>query len=228
MKRSLIALDSEDKVIDFCLIHFVDEANFAIDSHQNFTVALSGGSTPKKFYECLTESPEAKALDWSKICLFWSDERSCPPTDPNSNYHMAMQYFSKAPFSKAKVFRMQAERPDRDKAAQEYSDLIKEHCKDGRFDLVYLGIGEDGHTASLFPGTDALTVTNKLVVPNFVPSLNTWRMTLTFKCINDARSIIVLATGSKKTKILHEILDSKDQSLYPAQKVSGYFVTDSY
>lgn len=233
INRSLIHLDSEDKVIDFCLVHFIDEANFAIDDHGNFTVALSGGSTPKKFYDALTHSEEAKGLDWSKICLFWSDERSCAPTDANSNYHMAMQFFSKAPFSKAKIFRMEAERPDREKAADEYSKLIKEHCKDGRLDLVYLGIGEDGHTASLFPGTDALQVKDKLVVANYVPSLKTWRMTFTFPCINNARNIIVLATGSKKTAILHEILDSKDQSKYPAQAVSGkeipaFFVTDAY
>ena len=111
--RSLINLSSEDQVIDFCLVHFVDEANFAIDSHGSFTVALSGGSTPKKFYDALTHTEEAKALDWSKICLFWSDERAVPPDHADSNYHMAMQFFSKAPFNQAKIFRKEAERQDR-------------------------------------------------------------------------------------------------------------------
>ena len=231
--RSLISLDSEEKVIDFCLVHFVDEANFAIDTHNTFSVALSGGSTPKKFYEALTESDEAKALDWSKICLFWSDERSVPPTHADSNYHMAMQFFSKAPFDQAKVFRMEAERPDHDQAASDYAALILEHCSGARFDLVYLGLGEDGHTASLFPGTEALTIQNKLVVANYVPQLKTWRMTLTFSCINNARNIILIATGSKKTKILHDILDNQDQTLFPAQQISGkdtpaFIVTDAY
>jgi 6-phosphogluconolactonase len=231
--RTLIHLDSEEKVIDFCIIHFVDEANFAVDSHNSFSVALSGGSTPKKFYEALTQSEEAKALDWSKICLFWSDERSVAPEHADSNYGMAMKYFSKAPFNKAKVFRMEAERPDHEKAAEEYALLILQNCFQGRFDLVYLGIGEDGHTASLFPGTDALKVKDKLVVSNFVPTLKTWRMTLTFHCINAARNIVVLATGSKKTQILHEVLDSKEQTKYPIQAVSGqenpaFFVTDAY
>ncbi len=231
--RSLISLDSEEKVIDFCIVHFVDEANFAIDSHNIFTVALSGGSTPKKFYDALTQSEEAKGLDWSKICLFWSDERSCKPTDPDSNYGMAMKYFSKAPFNKAKVFRMEAERPDREAAAQEYANLIREHAADGRLDLCYLGLGEDGHTASLFSGTEALNVKDRLVVPNYVPSLKTWRMTMTFSCINNSRNIVLIATGPKKQQILHEILDSKEQTLYPAQAIQGketpaFFVTDSY
>lgn len=233
MNRSLIALDSEEKVIDFCIMHFVDEATFAIDTQGTFSVALSGGSTPKKFYEALTQSDEAKALDWSKICLFWSDERSCAPTESDSNYKMAMQFFSKAPFLKAKVFRMEAERPDRDAAAADYANHILKECHNARFDIVYLGLGEDGHTASLFPGTKALKVLDKLVVANYVPSLDTWRMTLTIPCINSARNIVLIATGPKKTKILHEVLDSKDQTLYPAQAISGkeipaFIVTDSY
>ncbi len=231
--RSLIHLDSEEKVIDFCIVHFVDEAQYAIDNHGSFSVALSGGSTPKKLYDALTQSPEAKALDWSKINLFWSDERAVPPTDPESNFGMAMKYFSKEPFNKAKVFRMEAERPDREQAAADYIELIHKHCHASRFDMVFLGIGEDGHTASLFPGTEALKIKDKLVVANFVPSLKVWRMTLTFHCINNARNIVVLATGSKKTAILHEILDSKDQTKYPAQQISGreipaFFVTDAY
>lgn len=231
--RSLINLDSEEKVIDFCLLHFVDEATFAIDSHDSFCVALSGGSTPKKFYDALTQSEDAKALDWSKIRLFWSDERSVPPTHADSNYHMAMEFFSKAPFNKAQVFRMQAERADHEAAAQEYAELILKHCAECRFDVVYLGLGEDGHTASLFPGTEALQIKNKLVVANYVPQLKTWRMTLTFHCINESRNIVLIATGPKKTKILHEVLDSKDQTLYPAQAISGkeipaFIVTDAY
>ncbi len=231
--RSLINLSSEDQVIDFCLVHFVDEANFAIDSHGSFTVALSGGSTPKKFYDALTHSEEAKALDWSKICLFWSDERAVPPDHADSNYHMAMQFFSKAPFNQAKIFRMEAERQDRNEAAAEYSQKILENCHNGRFDLVYLGLGEDGHIASLFPETEALKIQDKLVVANYVPKLNGWRMTLTFHSINNAKNIVLIATGSKKTQILHEVLDSKDQKKYPAQAISGrevpaFFVTDSY
>lgn len=231
--RSLISLDSEEKVIDFCIVHFVDEANFAIDSHNTFSVALSGGSTPKKFYEALTQSEEAKALDWSKICLFWSDERSCKPTEPDSNYGMAMQFFAKAPFNKAKVFRMEAERQDREEAASAYAALIQEHAADGRLDLCYLGLGEDGHTASLFPGTEALKVKDRLVVANYVPSLKTWRMTLTLSCINNSRNIVLIATGPKKQKILHEVLDSKNQTLYPAQLIQGketpaFIVTDAY
>jgi 6-phosphogluconolactonase len=231
--RTLISLDSEEKVIDFCILHFIDEANFAIDTHGSFSVALSGGSTPKKFFDALTKSEEVKALDWSKFRLFWSDERAVAPTHADSNYNMAMQFFSKAPFNQAKIFRMEAEREDREQAARDYADKIREFCHDGKFDIVYLGLGEDGHTASLFPDTEALKIKDKLVAPNYVPKLSTWRMTLTFPCINAARNIILLATGSKKTAILHEVLDSKDQTLYPAQQISGsqipaFFITDSY
>ncbi|MCE5294456.1 MAG: 6-phosphogluconolactonase, partial [Chlamydiales bacterium] len=167
------------------------------------------------------------------ICLFWSDERSVPANHADSNYNMAMQFFSKPPFNTAKVFRMEADREDRVEAAADYAENILKYCAGGRFDLVYLGLGEDGHIASLFPGTEALSVKNKLVVANYVPTLKTWRMTLTFQCINEARNIVLIATGPKKTKILHEVLDSKDQTLFPAQKISGrdtpaFIVTDSY
>lgn len=229
--RTHISLKNEEEVIYFCVIHFLDEAIIALDDRGRFSVALSGGSTPKKFYEALTKSPEVQALNWKNITLFWSDERAVAPENDDSNYKMAMQFFSKAPFCDATIVRMQAERPDREEAALDYENAIKEHCSEGRIDLVYLGIGEDGHTASLFPDTKALTVADKLVCPNFIPAVNTWRMTMTFEAINNARNIVVIATGKKKAKILHEILDGKNQNLYPAQRISGketpaFFVSD--
>lgn len=229
--RTYIRLGNEREVIEFCVVHFVDEAVAAIDERGRFAVALSGGSTPKKFYQALTEDEASQKLDWSKIALFWSDERAVAPDHADSNYAMAMHYFSKAPFNQAKVVRMQAEREDRDAAAQEYEEAIATYCPDGRFDIVYLGMGEDGHVASLFPETEALCEEKRHVVANFVPKLNSWRMTLTYPAINAARNIVVIVVGEKKAKILHEVLDGKNQSLYPAQKVSGldtpaFFISD--
>ena len=231
VQRTYINLGKEEKVLDFCVVHFLDEAVMALNERGRFAVALSGGSTPKMFYEALTEEESASKLDWTKIGLFWSDERAVAPDHPDSNYAMAMHYFSKPPFNQAKVFRMQAEREDRDQAAIEYEEEIRHFCPDARLDLVYLGLGEDGHIASLFPETDALLVKDKLVVANFVPKLNSWRMTLTYEAINSARNIVVLVVGKKKAKILHEVIDGEDQTRYPAQKVSGqeipaFFVSD--
>jgi 6-phosphogluconolactonase len=231
VNQTYICLGSQQLVIDFCLTHFIDEAGKAIRERGRFAVALSGGSTPKKFYQALVQDSKSHLLDWSKIGLFWSDERAVAPDHPDSNYAMAMHFFSKPPFNQAKIFRMQAERPDRDAAAKEYEEAILNFCSDGRLDLVYLGLGEDGHIASLFPETKALQVEDKLVVANYVEKLNTWRMTMTYPAINGARNIVVLVVGENKAKILHEVLDSKTPALYPAQRIRGqevpaFFVSD--
>lgn len=206
MNRTLHVLATEQEAIAFCTSHFLQEAKKALQSRSTFAVALSGGSTPKKFFEALSRSTEP--LDWKKIILFWSDERAVAPDSPDSNFGSAMHYLNKAPFNEAKIFRMEAERPDRDAAAKEYEALIAAHCPEGRFDIVYLGIGEDGHTASLFPDTAALHVQDKLIVANYVEAKKSWRMTFTFPCINAARNIVVLALGASKAPILREIFTS--------------------
>ena len=218
--REALISDDEDSSIAFAAISFINSAALAIKERGSFSVALSGGSTPKKLYETILKSDRADQVDWSRVNIFWSDERAVPPDSEESNYGMAMHYFCKEPLDVSKKFRMPADEQDLDKAAVAYEAQIRKHCVGERFDLVLLGIGDDGHTASLFPNTKALQVEDKLVVANFVPEKNAYRMTLTFPCINDARKIIVLAFGKAKAKILKTVLFGKpDFEKYPAQRV---------
>lgn len=207
-RQKLYVFDTSQELISYATRHFIQNASRAIAVKGTFCVALSGGSTPKAYLEALSASAKAKALDWSKIYIFWSDERAVPPDHPDSNYGMAMQFLSSAPFSHAHFFRMEN--------AEEYEQLIKQYCPDAIFDIIYLGIGEDGHTASLFPGSEALLVQDKLVVSTFVQAKNSHRITFTFPLINRAKQIVVLVTGSAKAPILKEVLS---QHAYPASRV---------
>lgn len=208
-------------IIASAVQQFIDLAHQAIKERGQFTVALSGGSTPKAIYQTLSQKP--KALDWGRVFLFWSDERSVPPDHPDSNYRMAMEHLGKLPILEEHIFRMHAEN-DIEVNAAAYEHVIKAKT-DGIFDLVMLGMGEDGHTASLFPGTEALKITDRLVVPNYIPHLDSWRMTLTFPCINAARTICVYVLGEKKRARLKEVLAGEND--FPISYVKNpHWVTD--
>ncbi len=217
-RRELLVGNSDEETRAFCSQQFLTKAKEAIALRGCFAVALSGGSTPKQFYNHLTSLPEAHFLDWSRVKLFVSDERAVSASHPDSNFGMCMHYFNKEPFSLAKAYPMHAEREDLPQAARDYEQLIKQHCPEGRFDLVYLGIGEDGHTASLFPDTAALTEQRALVAANYVPEKKSWRMTLTFSCINNARLIVVLAIGASKAAIIQQACE-KNTSRLPIHRV---------
>lgn len=231
--REVLVAETDTAAITFAAVRFLSIAQRAIAEHNSFSVALSGGSTPKKLYEYLLHSERAKEIDWSHVNLFWSDERAVPPDDPQSNYKMAMHYFSQPPLNAAKVFRMEAEDSDREQAALDYEHLIRTHCFEERLDLVLLGIGDDCHTASLFPGTKALFVEDHLVTPSIFPEKKSHRMTLTFRCINEARKILVLAFGKEKGKALQTVFfGKKDPEKCPAQLIGDnnipvLFIIDS-
>lgn len=204
----LIAKDSASAII-FCAEHFISLAKAAIEARGYFTVALSGGSTPKAVFQLLASSPHKESIDWKVVKLFWSDERCVPPNDKDSNYHMAMEAgFSKLNIPSHNIFRMPADSSPLDLAAKNYEIEILKHTSSGIFDLVMLGMGEDGHTASLFPFTKALHINDSLVTPNFIPEKNTWRMTLTFDCINRARAIVIYALGENKKAMIQEVFHS--------------------
>lgn len=191
--------------VGFAVKQFCDLANQAIDARGQFAAALSGGSTPAAIYRELAKPTWAKQVDWSKVMLFWSDERAVPPDHPDSNYRMAMEAgLEKLDIPEENIFRMQAE-ADIEVHAAAYDHLLKE-MTGGICDLVMLGMGEDGHTASLFPETEALRIQDRLVTPNRVPKLNAWRMTFTYPCINSARNVHVYVLGQKKQKQLKEVL----------------------
>ena len=159
-------------------------------------------------------------IEWDKIHFFWSDERSVPPDHPESNYHTAMQSaFGKMPIPKNHIHRMVAESAI-EKNAQEYENLMHAILIERPLDLVMLGMGEDGHTASLFPFTKGVDVTDRKVIANFIPEKNTWRMTFTFNWINTASHAAIYVLGGSKKQTLAKVLSAKSKTdLYPVLKV---------
>lgn len=178
-------------------------------------VALSGGSTPKTMFAELT----ARKLDWSKVSFFWSDERAVPPDHEDSNFRMAKETLLEK-VSQAKAERMHGEDPDLGRAAAEYEAIIAREVPGHVFDLILLGLGPDGHTASLFPGTTALEEDKRLVVANEVPQKKSTRLTFTFPLINAARAVFFLAAGEDKAPALAQILRG-EPGVEPAQRVQA-------
>ena len=204
-RRKVVVPGNEAETIIYAAEHFIKCAKNAIEAHGTFFVALSGGSTPKQIFQKLALDYK-NAIDWKKVYLFWSDERAVPANHPDSNYKMAMDAgFSKLPVDPTHIFRMKGE-GDINLHAAEYESIIIKTLGLRHFDLIMLGIGEDGHTASLFPGTKGLSIKDKLVIANEIPQKKTWRMTFTFPIINSAHNITFYALGKNKQEILKKIL----------------------
>jgi 6-phosphogluconolactonase len=231
--REVVVAEDKDAASLFCAIRLVTIITGAIEDHGFCSIALSGGKTPEKLFEILGKLRQAQALNWKKVRLFFSDERAVPPDDPESNYGKAAAHLSKELLSAAKVFRMEAEAEDIRMAAHRYETALLENCYRERLDLVLLGIGADGHTASIFPHTGAVREQERKVLGYYVSDVKTKRMTLTFSAINDARKIIVLAFGKDKAKVLHRILyEKEDFESCPAQNIAkgatpALFVVDA-
>jgi 6-phosphogluconolactonase len=200
----------------------------ALATRARFLIALSGGSTPRALHARLA-SPDRRAdLDWSRAEFLWSDERSVPPDHADSNYRMARETLL-APLGVLdhQVHRMVGEAPDLDAAARDYEGIIAtltggEPAHDvPALDLVLLGMGPDGHTASLFPGTTALDARDRWVVANDVPQLHTARLTFTFDLILGARAVLVLVAGADKADALAAVWEGpRDPRRFPAQHLA--------
>lgn len=214
----LILADSYDDLCHRAARRFVEATSSASGVA---AVALSGGSTPKALYELLATEPYRSQAPWDRILFFWGDERSVPPDHPDSNYRMAREaLLSKVPVPEANVHRMVAEVDDRDASARAYEALIRTLVPATRFTIVHLGMGDDGHTASLFPHSAALHVADRLVVPNRVDRLDTWRMTFTYPLINAAERVEFLVSGAKKADVLAQVLEGpRDAQMLPSQAV---------
>jgi 6-phosphogluconolactonase len=204
---------------------FVAAARDAIADHGSFTVALSGGSTPKAMHAILAQEPRQSAIDWSKVEIYFGDERCVPPDDPESNYRMASEtLLSKVPIPPANVHRMRGE-IDPQQAATEYGRMLKARFgDDGGLDLVLLGMGDDGHTLSLFPGTAAVSETHHRVVANYAEHSTTgksWRITMTAPFVNRAKEVIVLVAGAAKRDRLSQVLrGARDPQKMPIQLIA--------
>jgi 6-phosphogluconolactonase len=195
-------------------------ANRAADEGRAFSIALAGGGTPKALYELLSTEPYKSRVDWARVEVFFGDERTVPPDHKDSNYRMAREaLLSKVPIPGDNVYRMAGER-DPQAAAKEYGQVLKEKFGDGGMDTILLGMGDDGHTASLFPETEALDETKHRCVANFVPKLNTWRLTLTAPLINRSAQVILLVGGASKAQRLQEVLEGPpDPRRLPVQLI---------
>jgi len=208
---------------------FVQIAQAAVTARGRFTVALAGGSTPKRLYELLATPPYRDRVDWSRTLIFFGDERCVPPDDADSNYRMAIEILLKriSSLSVEQAHRMMAERNDLDVAADDYAALIAHAFRVSSWtgeppsiDLVLLGMGADGHTASLFPNTVALDETERWVVANPVPQLGTFRVTLTVPLLNAARQVMFLIAGHDKAAALADVLEGPaDPQRLPSQLI---------
>jgi 6-phosphogluconolactonase len=204
---------------------FVVRAGEAIAERGRFLVALSGGSTPQRLYQLLAEPAFRDRIDWPKVLIFWGDERCVPPDHKDSNFRMADEaLLRKVPLLPQNVHRMQAERDDREQAASDYEAEIAQAAGGADtpavFDLVLLGLGPDGHTASLFPHSTALEERERWVVANYVARFNTYRLTMTAPILNAARQVLFLVVGRDKAATLVEVIGGpRDPARLPAQLI---------
>ena len=184
------------------------------------TFVLTGGNTPKPIYERLAQPPYSERIPWDRVDFFWGDERCVPPDHPDSNFGMAWKAFlSRLPVPENRIHRMLGELEDHVRAAVVYEEEIRRVSGAGdtpSFDLVLLGMGEDGHTASLFPGT--LWDENRWVTANYVPKHQSTRITMTSRILNQAWAIIFIAAGPGKAQVLNDILENRESD-YPARRI---------
>lgn len=203
---------------------FEEVANLHVAQNKTFSAALSGGSTPKRLYQLLA-SP-GHHIPWERVELFQVDERCVPPDHPESNYKMIREaLLEHVPIPTSNFHRMTAENPDRDEAARKYAQEMAQVLKPGkgewpRLDLLLLGMGPDGHTASLFPDSEALDERVLWVRPNFSARVGNFRLTLTLPVLNAASEVIFLISGADKAETLREVMEGPPRhSQLPAQAV---------
>jgi 6-phosphogluconolactonase len=222
LKPEIRIFKTSNELFAGAVADFAKLAADAVQKRGRFCVALSGGSTPKSMYSLLATS--STPIPWQSIYFFWGDERHVLPTDPESNYRMVNEaMLSKVPVPPQNIFRISSEEKDADLAAKQYEQtLIKFFGLNAgqfpRFDLVLLGLGPDGHTASLFPDSAALSETNRLVVANWVEKFKTYRITLTLPVLNSAAVVEFLVSGKEKAGIVHQVLDG-DGNQFPSQLI---------
>lgn len=216
---------AEGAAATFCAI-----ANNAITRHGKFIVALSGGKTPKALYEILATNPRYRdSVSWKDVYFFFGDERHVLPDHPDSNFGMAnAALFKRIPVPARNIFRVPTEVADAEDAAHRYQEALiafftaNSEVEDNWpvFDLILLGMGPDGHTASLFPDSVALDEKTKWVAANWVAKFASWRITLTFPAINHARAVGFLITGREKAPIIKKLFNRSGEALrYPIQRV---------
>lgn len=218
----ILVHDSPASLVEAAAGLVVEEACRAVAARGRFTLALAGGGTPKPVYERLAKDDLVGAIDWSKTHVFFGDERCVGPNDPQSNYRMAREaLLARVPLPEAQIHRIRGE-ADPVVAAAEYEQALREilRSEKPRLDLVLLGIGGDGHTASLFPGTTAVREAKRLVAAQYVDKLTAWRVSLTPPLLDAAAEVAFLVEGEGKAEVLAAILEGPYRpDVLPAQRI---------
>lgn len=213
-------LPTKEEIIKKAAELFVNVANEAINKKGNFTVALTGGTSPEGLYRLLSEDQYKKQIDWSKVLVFWGDERWVPLDNELSNAKMSYDtLLNNVPVLSDNIFPMYKDGIKPEDFASEYNALLKEKLgNDGVMDLILLGMGGDGHTASLFPGTEVLKEQEKWVSAYYLDAQQMYRITLTAPFLNKARKTVVITFGEAKADALKEVLEGEyNPSQYPSQ-----------
>ncbi len=225
--KEVIITKNPDELNNIAAEKFVSIARNALKKRDKFTAALAGGSTPKSLYNLLASEKFRSQIDWKKIFFFFGDERNVLPDSDESNFRMANEnLFKPLQISPENIFRWEIELKDTEKIVENYEKTIKEFfdlAKNElpRFDLILLGMGDDGHTASLFPFSKALRETKRFAVVNFVEKFNANRLTFTFPAINNASNVVFLVSGTTKANALKEVLEGESQpEKFPSQNVN--------
>lgn len=215
--------DTPDRLMAAAAEAFVECADRALLASGRFVVALSGGSTPAALYGLLATEPIADRVDWPRVHVFWGDERCVPPDAPASNYRMARErLLDHVPVSPTQVHRIRGE-DDPTTAAAACERELRATLAGSRLDLVLLGMGNDGHTGSLFPGTPAVREAERWVIAHRVPGAAAapWRITFTPPVLNAAADVLFLVTGADKAATLHRVLDGPlDPDALPSQAIA--------
>lgn len=224
MTPNVLIASSTQAWIDESIQSILQASSQAIFRRGRFSLVLSGGSTPRSIYQELAEPKNASQIDWPTTYILWGDERSVPPDHPDSNYLMAKQaLLDHVPVPPENVFRIRGELSPQN-AAEEYEEQIKTFFQNQEkyFDLVLLGLGGDGHTASLFPESEALSENQGWVAPTYAPSQQAWRITLTYPALLSSRQAIFLVSGAGKAKVVKQLIqDPQNSNQYPAAKIAA-------
>jgi 6-phosphogluconolactonase len=224
-QQAKVVIESDpESLADAAARLLVAKGKTAVADRGVFALAVSGGSTPKRLFELLADEsgPYFNILPWTHTHIFWVDERHVPPDSKESNYRMTREaMLSHAPIPGSNIHRIISENPSAEDAAVQYETELKEFFNGlPQFDLTILGLGEDGHTASIFPGSPVLNESNRFVAAPWVEKLNTFRITLTLPVLNNSLSTVFLVSGKGKSEILLEVLQGKfDPARLPSQAI---------
>ncbi len=211
MEREIEVYSSKTELVSAVAKKIIGIISSAIQENGLCTVALAGGNTPREVYSLLAEDPYKSRINWNKVELFWGDERTVTPDHPGSNFRMVKEtLLARIDVPQENVHRMRGE-IDPTEAAAEYREILKREFETITpcFDLVLLGVGDDGHTASIFPRTNAIEENHESVVAVFVPKFSTWRITLTLPVLNAAKNVMFIISGGSKSEIAKRVINGE-------------------